>query len=159
MFIIHHMLVRNFELKGSQLKTVKLISPQLQDDCWNLDLPELRCFVMDQHIPPEDKFAKALIQCPKLEECFVNKFWNEKTFPALYLPNCKLFTFRRGDCTSRLMLYLPRVQELVLDGCYSLKQLMFLEAGHKEHAAFNLKAGVKQSKFHFKCVNANIGTK
>ncbi|CAE7661679.1 IQUB [Symbiodinium pilosum] len=134
-----------------------LTDPQLQDSHWNLDLPELRRLSMSNHVPPVDKFAQSLLQCPKIEIFYAHKYWNDHPLPELFLPS--RFTFRRGDCTRQLKLYLPQVEELILDANYELESLVFLKQGHPRHAAWNVAPSGPQSKFILSCVNANLGKK
>ena len=46
---------------------------------------------------PVQKFAESLVKCPKIEKFFAHKYWPEEKLPALYMPHCRDFTFRRGD--------------------------------------------------------------
>jgi len=152
------MLVKNFELKGLPgLRKLVLIDPQMQDASWNLELPGLTELVMENHTPPVRNFARSLIQCPKIEEFFCHKFWHEENMPKLYLPSCLKFTFRRGDCTEALSLYLPRVEYLNFDACYDLERLTLLKTGHPEHAQWNPPKPTPQSQFAFSFENANLG--
>ena len=89
-------------------------------------------------------FGECLKRSPKIERFFAHKYWHEDRLPKLYLPSCKDFTFRRGDATERLSLYLPRylfqrmlennfgiflrVEKLNLDANYSLNSLTLLKS-------------------------------
>ena len=54
------------------------------------------------HTPPVQKFAESLVKYPKIEKFFAHKYWPEQKLPALYMPHCRDFTFRRGDCVDSL---------------------------------------------------------
>lgn len=155
---IRHMLVKNFQLKGiPQLRSLHLTDPQCKDEEWNIELPELRKLLLQNHTPPAKNFGKSLIKCPRIEEFFAHKYWHEEKLPKLYLPNCKRFTFRRGDCTSRLSLYIPRVEKLNLDANYELNSITLLKKGHKEHKQWNLPNVATHSKFTVSYRNSNLG--
>ncbi|CAJ1429930.1 unnamed protein product [Effrenium voratum] len=155
---VHHMLVKNFELRPClSLRRLRLVDPQVQDGKWSVQLPQLRELVMENHSPPEKNFARSLLQCPRLEEFFAHKYWHDQALPKLFLPSCKRFTFRRGDCTEKLSLYLPRVEDLVLDACYDLQELTLLKHGHGSHQEFNLPENQQPSKFRISLTNANLG--
>lgn len=155
---IMHMLVKNFQLKGiPQLRSLHLVDPQCKDEEWNIELLELRKLLLENHTPPVKNFGKSLIKCLKSEEFFAHKYWHEENLPKLYLPNCKKFTFRRGDCTSRLSLYIPRVEKLNLDANYELSSITLLKKGHKEHKQWNLPNVETHSKFTLSYTNANLG--
>merc|ERR1712113_602416 len=76
--------------------------------------------------------------------------------PSLYLPSCKDFTFRRGDCVSKLRLYLPRAEHVNLDANYDLSDIKFLTQGKQEIKDF---CPQKQSCFSVSIVNAFAGLK
>jgi len=155
---IMHMRLKNFKVKGiPQLRSMHLVDPQCQDEEWNIELPELRKLVLQNHTPPVKNFGQSLIKCPKIEEFFAHKYWHEENLPKLYLPNCKKFTFRRGDCTSRLSLYIPRVEEFNLDANYSLSNITLLKKGHKEHKQWNMASVETHSKFTLSYRNADLG--
>jgi len=158
-FHLHHMLCRNFSLDMNltKLHTVRLVEPQIKDGTWNMALPSLKDFSMQNHSPPIGNFAQSLVQCPNVETFFAHKYWHNRQLPELYLPSCREFTFRRGDCTSKLSLYVPRVRSLNLDACYTLKRLDLLMEGHTCHGSLNLVDKGSLSKFSVSIENANIG--
>jgi len=156
--LIQHMRIKNLELRGiPQLRCLHLVDPQCQDEKWKIELPELRDLIMENHTPPEKEFGQALIKSPKIESFFAHKYYHERSLPKLYLPNCKRFTFRRGEFTSRLSLYIPRVEALNLDANYSLSNITLLKRGHKKHKQWNVPTGVTHSKFTLSYTNAILG--
>lgn len=157
---VQHMLVKNFELKNwLQIRKLVLIDPQCQDSKWSLELENLEELIMENHTPPVKLFASSLVQCPKIQRFFAHKYWAEEHLPSFYLPNCTDFTFRRGDCCEKLILYLPRVKMMNLDANYDLKVLKFLKQGHAAQAQWNLPTQAQHSTFVFSCQNAILGPK
>ena len=129
---------RNFKLKSKTIKTLKLIDTIIQDETWEVNMPNLEELHMENHKPPAKNFAQALINSPLIKRFYAHKYWNEATFPPLYLPNCQRFIFRFGDSTYSLKLYLPQVEELTLDACYSMQKCELLTQGHPSHAQWNI---------------------
>ena len=136
------MSVKNFELKNlPKLSTVCLIAPQMEDQKWNLELPNLEVLILENSAPPVKAFTQSLIQCPRIRKFFSHKYWTaEGELLGLYLPNCEDFTLRRADCMFKISLYLPRVKILNLDADYDLKDITLLKRGHASHAEWNLPA-------------------
>ena len=96
-------------------------------------LPSLKTLIIEGgYAPPVEQFADSIIQCPNIEKLFAHKYYASK-MPALYLPKCRDFTFRRADSLRELPLYLPVVETLTLDGCYSLEYFALYSTGHDEH--------------------------
>jgi len=153
---VRYMLITNFRIESITIKNLSLISPQLQDEEWEVKCPNLVELDMQNHTPPVKNFQRALINCPRIETYFSHKFWNREPLPAMYLPNCTNFTFRRGDCTESLKLYLPRVEEVTLDACYDLKRVELLTEGHPDHAEWNKAPGSELSKFHLSLTNSIV---
>jgi len=154
---LEHMCCKNFDLSMPKIQTLKLIDPQPRDGIWNINMPELLELIMENHTPPSASFGECLKRSPKIERFFAHKYWHEDRLPKLYLPSCKDFTFRRGDMTERLSLYLPRVEKLNLDANYSLNSLTLLKSGHKDMKEWNLPKNESQSKFILSCTNATLG--
>ena len=111
---------------------------------------------MANHTPPVENFARALVNSPLIKRFYSHKYWNEETFPPLYLPNCQSFTFRRGDGTDSLKLYLPRVKELILDACYEMSKCDLLTVGHPSHAEWNLAPFERETSFKLSLKNAGL---
>jgi len=176
---IQFMAVKNFSISSSTIKTVRLVAPKILDRRWALKLPNLRELHLEDHSPPVDKFARSLIACPLLEKVFCHKYWVGKhrenckddgrggwdcaprctgkhLLPSLFLPNCKSFIFRRSDGNSLIKFYIPRVEELVLDGNYNLDRIELLSQGHSEHSEWNLPQGTKHSNFRLSQINSNL---
>jgi len=156
---VMHMYITNFRIESTTLKNLILVAPNLKDDEWEIKCPNLVELEMQNIVPPVNKFQRALINCPRIETYFSHKYWNEQPLPALYLPNCTKFTFRRGDSTESLKLYLPRVKELNLDGCFGLKRVELLTQGHADHAEWNKDPGAKLSKFRLSRANASLSAR
>ncbi|CAJ1353650.1 unnamed protein product [Effrenium voratum] len=155
-FGARHMLLKKFELKNlPKLRTVCLTSPEMQDEKWNLELPNLEELILECHAPPGKPFAQSLIQCPRIK-CFFSHKYCADALLGLYLPNCEDFTLRRADCLSKISVYLPRLKSLNLDADYDLKDITFLKKGHASHAEFNLPPD-RQSRFRLSCQNALLG--
>jgi len=150
---VQHMLVTNFRIESTTIKSLSLIHPQLQDKEWEVKCPNLVDLDMQNHTPPVKNFQSALINCPRIETYFSHKYLHEEPLPALYLPNCTEFILRRGDCTESLKLYLPRVLQLNLNGCFGLKRVELLTEGHPDHAEWNLAPGSDLSKFRLNLTN------
>eukprot|EP00494_Astrolonche_serrata_P017400 UN17584 len=93
---------------------------------------------MQNHAPDPTNFANSIISCPNVENFFTHKYWAEDKIPKLYFPNCKNFTFRRGDSVDALSLYLPRVEKVNVDACYGLERFTLLKKGHSKHKEYNL---------------------
>ena len=111
---------------------------------------------MANHTPPVENFARALVNSPLIKRFYSHKYWNEETIPRLYLPNCQSFTFRRGDGTDSLKLYLPRVKELILDACYKMRKCDLLTEGHPSHAEWNLSPEERGTSFKLSLKNAGL---
>jgi len=154
---LKHMCCKNFDLSMPKIQTLRLIDPQPKDGTWNINMPELLELSMENHTPPSASFGECLKRSPKIERFFAHKYWHEDRLPKLYLPSCKDFTFRRGDATERLSLYLPRVEKLNLDANYTLNSLTLLKSGHKDMKDWNLPKNETQSKFTLSCTNAILG--
>ena len=81
---------------------------------------------------------------------------NDEPLPVFYLSNCKRFTLRRGDTIECLKLYLPKVRDLNMDGCYNVQHLDMRKRGHPAHKAWNLIQTAQRSKFHLSLTNAIV---
>ena len=149
----------NFRLESKTLKVLVMVDPQMKDGKWEIKCPNLVELEFQNHEPPVKNFAQALINCPRIETYFSHKYWNKQPLPELYLPNCTKFTFRRGDSTQSLKLYLPKVKELSLEACYDLKTVELLTKGHPDHAEWNLAPGATPSKFSLCLTNADLSKK
>jgi len=156
---VRHTPVCNFRVESKTLKILVLIGPDVKDGKWEIKCPNLVELEMQNHTPPVKNFGRALVNCPRIETYFSHKYWNNETLPILYLPNCTKFTFRRGDQTFSLRLYLPKVKELNLDACYDLKTVEMLTKGHVDHAQWNLAPDATPSKFRLSLSNANVSAK
>ena len=121
-----------------------------------MSCPNLEELQMANHTPPVENFARALVNSPLIKRFYSHKYWNEETIPQLYLPNCQSFTFRRGDGTDSLKLYLPRVKELLLDACYEMSKCDLLTVGHPSHAEWNLAPSERGSSFKLSLKNAGL---
>jgi len=55
--------------------------------------------------------------------------------------------------TNSLKLYLPKVDYLILDSCFNLKEL---ELGHSDHLEWNKAPGSELSKFKLSLRNAKV---
>ncbi|CAE8585363.1 unnamed protein product [Polarella glacialis] len=152
------MAVKNFSLTGvTSLRQVYFVGARFQDDnVFDMELPELKSLNIALCTPPSQGLAASLLKCPRIESFYAHKFMDDP--PSLYLPSCKTFCFRRGDCVSKLHLYLPRVEKVVLDAMYDLKNLKFLPQGKKEIKEFALPKGTPESTFTVSVVNACLGT-
>ena len=124
-----------------------MIGHQPQDNEWELNLPNLEEFHMENHEPPVENFARAMVNSPQIQRFYAHKYWHNDKLPGLYLPNCSRFIFRRGDRTLGLRVYLPKVQELTLDGCYGLDSFEFILEGHPAHAEWNHTSGRLLTQF------------
>ena len=148
---------RNFKLESKTIKTLKLIDPTIQDETWEVNMPNLEELHMENHKPPAKSFGQALINSPLIKRFYAHKYWNKVTFPPLYLPNCQRFIFRRGDGTDSLKLYLPRVEELTLDACYSMQKCELLKQGHPSHVQWNISLDmVPGTSFKLSLKNAGL---
>ena len=134
-------------LNLNSIKIIKMIGHQPQDNEWELNLPNLEEFHMENHEPPVENFARAMVNCPRIKTFYAHKYWHNDKLPGLYLPNCSRFIFRRGDRTLGLRVYLPKVQELTLDGCYGLDSFEFILEGHPAHAEWNHTSGRSLTQF------------
>lgn len=173
--IIWHMKVRNFRLVGlNQLKKLDLVSPQLPEkskdqEVWELDLVNLEELVLENYTPPTKLFAASLVKCSDIKSFFAHKYWHDEQMPPLILPNCEQFTFRRGDITKKLSLYLPKVKHFSLDACLRLNSLKLMSHAEGKRAAILLDSsaaskiafatGTDQSSFAFSAQNAILGKK
>lgn len=150
---------KNFELRAlTSVKTLTFMSCEFTDQVFDLLLPNLKELVFQCTSPNPKALAKSLLNCPRIERFFAHKFWAEQ-IPSLYLPSCKDFTFRRGDCVIKLHLYLPKAKHVNLDANYDLSDIKFLTQGRKEIQAFCPKPGEPQSFFTVSVVNAFAGLK
>eukprot|EP00397_Hematodinium_sp_SG-2012_P035713 GEMP01038455.1.p1 GENE.GEMP01038455.1~~GEMP01038455.1.p1 ORF type:complete len:390 (+),score=127.82 GEMP01038455.1:68-1171(+) len=157
---VMHMNICNFTLKAlPSVEHLNLVDPQYQDDTWFLDLPNLKTLIMENTAPPAKAFAQSLVRCPRIEHFFSHKYWTTDNLPSLYLPHCTDFTFRRGDCVSKLHLYLPRVESLNLDANYSLSNVKLLKQGNAAMKEFNLPAREPPAKFSLSLINASLSPK
>lgn len=145
---VRHMLVKNFRIESITIKSLMLVDPQPQNEEWEIKCPNLKELDMQNHTPPVANFQRFLMNSPRLETYMCHKYWHEEPLPELYLPNCTKFTFRRGDITDSLKLYLPKVKELNLDACYDLDVVELLTEGHADHAEWNAAPGSTLSKFN-----------
>eukprot|EP00494_Astrolonche_serrata_P026954 UN27217 len=130
---IYHQYMRtsNFVLKTPlKLEEIHIMEPTMVDREWTLDLPTLTTLMMQNHSPPPKKFAESIINCPNIETYASHKYWPLEKIPKLYFPNCKKFTFRRGDSLEALSVYLPKVNYVNVDACYGLDRLTLLKRGH-----------------------------
>jgi len=153
---VMNMKVCNFRVESPTIKVLSLIDPQMKDKVWEINCPNLLTLEMQNHTPPLQNFQRALLNCPHIKTYFSHKYWNEEPIPALYLPNCTKFTFRRGDGTDSLKLYLPRVKELTLDSCFVLNNVELLTEGHADHSEWNKAPGSELSKFRLSLKNSNM---
>jgi len=144
---IGYMKIINFRIESNTITSLTFNCPVMKDDEWEVKCPNLKSLDMQHHSPPADNFAQAMINCPRIEYISTYKFWHQKTLPALYLPNCKTITFWRGDATSSLKLYAPRLECLNFDTCFHVSSVKMLKRGHKDHKEWNLPQKTEQSKF------------
>jgi len=140
--------VRVLEVNGCEFK----------DNVFDVCLPNLRELVLQCTRADPVAFAASLLRCPRIERFFAHKFWCPDV-PTLYLPSCKDFTFRRGDCVHKLHLYLPRVKHVNLDSNYGLLDIKFLKQGHKTIKDFDLKSGKAESRCTVSVVDSLAGLK
>jgi len=158
-FHVWDMPICNFRIESNSIKQLLIVCPQLHDEEWELNCPNLVHFDMQNHTPPVKNFQRALINSPRIETFYSHKYWHTDDLPALYLPNCTDFTFRRGEHTKSLKLYLPKVKYLALDACYSLKNVELLTQGHADHAEWNKVPGTELTKFKLSLENAIVSTR
>eukprot|EP00933_Yihiella_yeosuensis_P020701 TRINITY_DN16539_c0_g3_i1.p1 TRINITY_DN16539_c0_g3~~TRINITY_DN16539_c0_g3_i1.p1 ORF type:complete len:342 (+),score=52.32 TRINITY_DN16539_c0_g3_i1:54-1079(+) len=152
-----HACLKNFELKDlDRVKTLLFIGVDFKDNKFDLHLPYLKELILECSVPAPKEFSKSLLQCPRIERFFTHKFWCVD-MPPLYLPHCKNFTFRRGDCVSKLHMFLPRVQHVNLDANYDLSDIKFITQGRKEIKDFCLQEHEQESHFTVSAVNAFAG--
>lgn len=144
---IEHIVGINFKIESTTLKSLKLICPQLRDEVWEVKCPNLVDLEMQNHSPPVKNFGRALMNSPLIESYCSHKYWHNEPLPPLYLPNCTHFTFRRGENTRSLQLYLPKAKEVILEANFSLKTVKMLTEGHKDHAQWNMAPEAELSKF------------
>eukprot|EP00494_Astrolonche_serrata_P031300 UN31569 len=150
------MRARNFILKTPlKLEEIHLTDPTIVDKEWTLDLPTLKTLTTKNHTPPPKKFAKSIINCPNIETYFSHKFWPLEKIPKLYFPNCKNFTYRRGDSVEELAVYLPKATYINVDECYELDSFNLLKKGHDKHKEYNIPVD-KHTKFTFSAINAEM---
>ncbi|CAE8635193.1 unnamed protein product [Polarella glacialis] len=154
---VQFMAVENFRLTGvTSLRQVYFVGARFRDNnVFVMELPELKSLNIALCTPPSQGLAASLLKCPRIESFYAHKFMDDP--PSLYLPSCKTFCFRRGDCVSKLHLYLPRVKKVVLDAMYDLKNLKFLPHAKKEIKEFALPKGTPESTFTVSVVNACLG--
>jgi len=144
---VGYMKIINFRIESNTISRLTLNQCQMENDKWEVKCPYLKSLNMEHHDPPAENFAQAMINCPRIEFISTYKFWHRKTLPALYLPNLTTFMWWRGDGTSSLKLYAPRLETLNLDTCYHVSSVKFLKRGHKDHKEWNLPQKTEQSKF------------
>lgn len=153
------LVAKNFELIDlDSVQRLTFMSCEFRDPVFDLHLPNLKELVFQCTVPYPKALSKSLLACPRIEVFSAHKIWCED-IPSLYLPSCKQFTFRRGDCVSKLHLYLPRAEHVNLDANYDLSDLKFLTQGRREIKAFCPKPGEPQSQFTVSVVNAFCGLK
>eukprot|EP00930_Biecheleria_cincta_P034953 TRINITY_DN24089_c0_g1_i1.p1 TRINITY_DN24089_c0_g1~~TRINITY_DN24089_c0_g1_i1.p1 ORF type:complete len:319 (+),score=51.80 TRINITY_DN24089_c0_g1_i1:57-1013(+) len=151
--------IRRLELKGmDSVRVLEVNGCEFKDNVFEVCLPNLKELLLQCTVPAPVAFAASLLRCPRIERFFAHKFWCSDV-PTLYLPSCKDFTFRRGDCVNKLHLYLPRVKYVNLDANYGLLDIKFLKQGHREMKDFDLKPGKAESRCTVSVVNTCAGLK
>jgi len=148
---------KNFELIDLEcVQELTFMGCDFKDAMFDLQLPKLKELVFQNTVPNPKALSKSLLRCPRIERFFAHKLWTVD-IPALYLPSCKDFTFRRGDCVRKLHLYLPKVKHVNLDANYDLSDIKFLTQGKPEIKEFCPKPGEPESHFNVSVVNAFSG--
>lgn len=148
---------KNFELLDlDSVQEVTFMGCEFADPVFNLCLKNLKELVFQNTVPNPSALARSLLTCPRIERFFAHKFWADE-IPSLYLPSCKDFTFRRGDCITKLHVYLPKAKRVNLDANYDLSDIKFLTRGKPEIKDFCPKPGGPQSRFRVSALNAFSG--
>jgi len=157
---LRHFSTLNFKLDGlPRLEELDLTHVSFRDNVFELSLPGLKAFSMSSAVPPPKAFAKSMSKCPRLEWFFAHKYWTNLSIPTLYLPSCKSFVFRRGGAVSKLRVYIPRCERLILDGNHSLTEFEIKEKGKATMRRFNMSPDDEQEKFTVSLLDARLSGK
>jgi len=96
-----------------------------------MDLPELTEMEVD-HITVQDSrgFGESLSRSPKLRFFNAYKFWGlscQGNEQVLVLPNCEMLSLDRSDDLTHLEIWAPKLEDLDLEGCFSLTEVNILD--------------------------------
>jgi len=78
----------NFRVESTTIRRLVIICPEVRDDEWEVNCPNLVDLEMQHHTPPVENLQRALVNCPRIETFFSHKYLNKEPLLTIYLPNC-----------------------------------------------------------------------
>jgi len=132
------------------------------DDMHNIcmDLPELIEMEVD-HITLQDSrgFGESLSRSPKLRFFNGYKFWGlfcQGNPHVLVLPNCEMFSLDRSDDLTHLEIWAPKLEELDLEGCFSLTEVNILDEKPHGYPGPEYQFSGTPSQYQVNLINTDI---
>eukprot|EP00092_Neocalanus_flemingeri_P072741 GFUD01089606.1.p1 GENE.GFUD01089606.1~~GFUD01089606.1.p1 ORF type:complete len:338 (-),score=103.75 GFUD01089606.1:77-1090(-) len=141
------------------LEALSIDQPCARDpETFNTDLPNL-CSMSFNFVTILDvkNFGRSLSRSPKLERFSGYKLWGlgRKAEHSLVLPSCISLDFYRSDDLRKLKLWAPRLEDLDLQACYSIKTVTLLDRRPNGFSGPEYQFTGEPSKFVVNCANTN----